>query len=150
MRKFRVFGVLVVAAGLWLGVTPAPAGEEPGVWVEDTIYGWESEPTDGSRSMTAVGYTSLRIPINLSTPWTTDIVVEHVTRDGTAVAQQDYVGGNGRTVVYKGQTAGYAEVLIVDDDRCEKEEYFTFVLTKTSVGTIRNAVAKVVIRDDDC
>lgn len=153
MRKLRVLGGLVVVALLWLGGTPAPAGEEPEVSVEDTIYAWESEPKDGQRGgvrLNQIGYTPVRIPITLSTPWTTDIVVEHITRDGTAVERLDYVGGDGRTVIPKGRTVGYAQVLLVDDEKCEREEYFEFILTKTSVGTIRNAVAKVIIRDDDC
>lgn len=96
-------------------------------------------------------YTLVRVKIAIDPVVAVDVVVTYSTRNGSAVAEEDYVAvKSGRAIIPAGRQVGYAEVMVRKDARCEADETFNVVLTDTSVGHLGNTVNQVVITDDDC
>ena len=121
-----------------------------GVVVDD-----DPTPTLVLRDATAVeGAGSLRLPLRLSAASDNPVVVELRLRDGTAVFGEDYSSDDGGRVIFgyiePGRRAGYARVLLVDDDRAEPTETFTVQVVEASGAIVRGSrVVTGTIRDDD-
>lgn len=147
MQLFRALGALVLLPVVWaaLPTRAAQAVELPVLNVAHGVIGIEGTPDPEDP------YTPIRIAVYLSEPQKFDIFVAYTTRDGTATAPEDYLAlKQSRVRIPAGQWYGEAVVLVRGDDRCERDEDFTGVITKPSYGQIGKSVGQVIILDDDC
>ena len=97
----------------------------------------------------AEGDGTISFPVTLTQPAATEVTVQWATGDGSAVAGQDYVSGNGTLRFAAGATAATFTVDLLDDAVAEPTEDFS-----VSLSHPENAVLYVVhafgsIRDDD-
>ena len=98
---------------------------------------------DGSGGSEA-GATYLTFDIMLDMPATEDVTYTYETRDGTAVAGQDYEATTGVLTVAAGQTTAQIQVRVLPDSDVEADETFALVLTDSdgvetiATGTIAN------------
>ena len=97
----------------------------------------------------AEGDGTISFPVTLTQPAATEVTVQWATGDGSAVAGQDYVSGNGTLRFAAGATAATFTVDLLDDAVAEPTEDFS-----VSLSDPENAVLYVVyafgrITDDD-
>ena len=97
----------------------------------------------------AEGDGTISLPVTLTQPVAKEVAVQWATADGSAVAGQDYVSGNGTLRFAAGATAATVTVDLLDDAVAEPTEVFS-----VSLSHPENAVLLVVhafgrITDDD-
>lgn len=87
--------------------------------------------------------------VQLSRPVTSEITVDYVTRDGSALAGQDYTATSGALVFAAGQTRAQVAVEVSGDTEIEGAEVFTLDLSSAApeIAQISDGVAE--IRNDD-
>nr|WP_321982751.1 Calx-beta domain-containing protein [uncultured Cohaesibacter sp.] len=89
--------------------------------------------------------------IELSQSYASNITLDYTTKDGTALAGEDYTAKSGALTFYAGQTTKSVSVLITSDTLVETPESFSLVVTPT--GAITSSVADstgvATILDDD-
>jgi hypothetical protein len=156
MTKVRTLSALVLGVTLLLGMGTLGANgavTDPRVAVpKSTIIPTEGTPDpDDPNPPPWPWFTLAQVAISVDPVVAVDVTVTWSTRNGSAVAGQDYVAvKSGKVTIPAGKPVGYANVKVLQDDRCEPDETFSVVLTSTSVGHLGNTVSQVVIPDDDC
>lgn len=102
-----------------------------------------------SSSITINEFNSFYLTLQLSNPYSSPIVVNVVTSDGTATAS-DYQAISTTITIPPGQTSGMQTMNIINDALTEPDETFTVTATITSGNTANSSVTKTVtIGDDD-
>lgn len=102
----------------------------------------------------ARGTPDISVPVQLSSPSTTDVSFDFETVDGTAVSNQDYSAydrfhPDGTVTISAGDTGATISLEIYQDDIAEGEEYF-FVQISNPVGaTIARPRGTATITDAD-
>ncbi len=99
-------------------------------------------PLEGEEGATHVNYFLLQVPTALSF----DVSIQYETRDGTAIAGQDYIATSGSATLFAGETYIAIAVDIIGDNIAEEDEEFSLVATTASGQEI---VATHTIMDDD-
>lgn len=69
--------------------------------------------------------------------------VDYITRDGTALAGEDYLAANGRLVLYPGENQAVIPVEIVGDTKAEQSEYFYLDVFNPVGGSFGDGVVKL-------
>lgn len=91
--------------------------------------------------------------LELSQPLTTTASVNYETRDGTALAGEDYVAKTGTATLKAGQTFIAIGVELIDDKVQEANEYFHLAVTSPVGGVFSGdaveLIAQRIILDDD-
>jgi hypothetical protein len=95
------------------------------------------------------GLTTVEVPVELSRPSEDEITVTYATRDGTAIAGEDYLATSGLLVFAPGQTRAYISVQVIGDLLPEPDEWFQIVLSDPVGATLGRAVGTVTILNDD-
>lgn len=148
MRLFRALGALVLVPAMWTALPPDPvraAAEVPILSVAQGVIGIEGTPDPYDP------YTPVRIAVTISEPQPFDVYVAYTTRDGSAVAPDDYLSlDNVRVRIPTGHRYGEAVVQVRKDGRCEADEYFNGIIANPSYGRLGARVGQVTIQDDDC
>lgn len=117
----------------------------------------ETPPTTSSEVVTnPVESDSNRINyflLEIDKPISNDASVEYQTRDGSAVAGQDYVFTSGTATIEAGKTSIVIPVEIIGDDIDEADETFSLVITNPQEGIFPENSTEIVathtIIDDD-
>ncbi len=82
-----------------------------------------------------------------------DVSVNYQTRDNTAIAGKDYVETKDTVTIRAGKTSQTIGIEIIADDKSEKDEIFSLVLTNPSGANFPDGVQEIVathtIIDDD-
>ena len=129
-------------------------------WVR--VIGWILDD-DGTSQNRAIGVTSpivveddggrrtANFTISLSRPVDQDISLTYATRNGTAVARQDYVTTSGQVTFLAGQTVATVTVPILGDLVLEDRETFDLVVTPTAEFSSAGFghIGTAAILDDD-
>lgn len=130
-------GLLVAALALWLtclGPTDLPlvlSGEDITVR-EDTppmrpsalaILAVSASLASSAPAADAV------FPITLNRPATGEVTFDYATRDGTALAESDYIGGSGVASIAEGDAMLNIRVPIINDTDDEPDETFDLVIS---------------------
>ena len=87
--------------------------------------------------------------VTLDAPSGRDVVVDHVTSDGTASAGSDYEEAVGTLTFRAGELAQPVPVQINDDDLSEADETFVLELEDPEYATIADGQGTGTIEDDD-
>ena len=87
--------------------------------------------------------------VTLSATGDESVRVAYATRDGTAVAGEDYVAAEGSLTFAPGETSKTIPVTLLDDDVDEPEEQYTLELSSPSNATLSVSAATGTILDDD-
>ncbi len=95
------------------------------------------------------GATNLDFMVTSSAASSSDITVDYVTSDGTAVAASDYTSGNGSLTITAGSTTGTITVSVNADTDSELNENFTLTLSNPTNATIVTAIVTGIITNDD-
>lgn len=79
-----------------------------------------------------------------------DVTVDFLTSDGTAVAPDDYSARTGRLTIAAGETSGIISIPLNNDSEIENTENFVVTISNPSAGTsIDDASGTATITDDD-
>ncbi len=89
------------------------------------------------------------IPVSLSNPSALPVSVSYQTRDGTAVAGQDYFSKSGTLVFDPGTTQSVAGLTIRNDDIFEGNESFRIEFSNPKNAVLATNQMEVTIIDDD-
>jgi len=107
----------------------------------------DTSPTEGDSNHT--NYFLLQIGGVLSS----DASVSYTTRDGTAIAGQDYIATSGTATIKAGETSTVIGVEIIGDDVSESNETFLLAITNPEGGIFPTGVTEITatrtIIDDD-
>jgi uncharacterized delta-60 repeat protein len=90
------------------------------------------------------------LTVQLSAPSTQVIRLYYKTHHGTAHTPQDYIGGGAILYFAVGTTTATIKIPIVNDSVCEPTEQFEVLLSNACHATIKDSIAIVTIKDDDC
>jgi|GEM_PF-1023044 len=106
-----------------------------------------TRPTEGDSNHT--NYFLLQIASAL----TTDAQVSYTTRDGSAIAGQDYLSSSGTATIKAGETSTVIAVTLIGDTTPESDETFELVLSNPSGARFPDGVTEITatrtIIDDD-
>jgi len=106
-------------------------------------------PLEGALGINHVNYFILEIKTALSH----DISIHYETRDGTAIAGQDYIATSGTATLFAGETHISIAVDIIGDNTVEEDETFSLVATQIQGARLPDnrseLVATHTIIDDD-
>ncbi|WP_157519586.1 Calx-beta domain-containing protein, partial [Microbacterium hydrocarbonoxydans] len=91
----------------------------------------------------------VEVPIELSSPSGTEVVVSWMTEDGTARAGDDYVTSSGEVRFAKGETQQSVRVPILDDERKQGDVAFTVQLSAGGDVRVDRESATVTIRENE-
>lgn len=119
-------------------VIPPPKTELPALFISD------ANVTEGND-----GKTIAEIPVSLSSASNDVVTVNYATRDGTAIAGNDYTTTNATLTFAKGELTQTLKVEIVGDNFVEDDEGFNVSLSVPTNATLANNNAKVTIITDD-
>ncbi|MDE2683622.1 MAG: hypothetical protein OXI54_05675, partial [Chloroflexota bacterium] len=89
--------------------------------------------------------------VTLSEASNADVTIYFELREGTATEAVDYLGIDGKVVIYANQTAGSIIVNVRDDDRPEEDETLEVVLTDADGAVIAddsNTATGTIVDDD--
>lgn len=125
------FGRLNAAAALALGQLPRMTADDASV-------------VEGHSDVTNAAFS-----IRLSKPSTNTVTVRYATRDGSALAESDYVATNGTAVFAPGTTNQTVWVRVRGDLVGEPDEVFFLDLSNPSDALLGSAYATCTITDDD-
>ena len=114
----------------------SPAGPPPAISIADATV------------MEGPGAT-LSFAVTLDRASTATVTVGWETRDGSARAGEDYVGGSGKLSFAPGETAKTIPVTVLDDSHDEGREIMLVVLSNPVGATIAKAAAGGVIDNTD-
>jgi len=107
----------------------------------------DTTPTEGNTNHT--NYFLLQIGSALSS----DASVSFTTRDGTAIAGQDYIATSGTATIQAGETSTVIGVEIIGDTSSESNETFLLAITNPQGGVFPTGVTEITatrtIIDDD-
>ena len=87
--------------------------------------------------------------VTLSAPFAFDVGVDWATRDGTAVAGEDYAPQSGHLVIPAGETVGTVAVLVLGDPVYESDETFFVDLSGPVNASIADGTGTATILNDD-
>jgi beta-glucosidase len=92
-----------------------------------------------------------QVKVRLNKPATAPVSVAYATKDGTAVAGEDYVAASGRVTFAAGEVEKTFSVKGIDDTVDEPTETFSVVLSDPSTGTVAGPRTEGIVRitDDD-
>ncbi len=77
----------------------------------------------------------------IASPLTVDVSVTYTTRNGTAIAGEDYVFTTGRATIPAGDTCTFIPVEIIADNTAEEDETFYLVVSEPEGATFPNNAA---------
>lgn len=92
---------------------------------------------------------SAQVTITLSAPSALPVVLEWVTVEGSATNGSDYIGGGGSVTMPPLTTAIAVQVDSLEDDEEEPVEALSVALLSSTVATIQDGEATLLILDDD-
>jgi Calx-beta domain/FG-GAP-like repeat/Domain of unknown function (DUF4214) len=95
------------------------------------------------------GTSPAQITVRLSQASAQVVTVTYVTKQGTAIDGQDFIGGGGSITFQPGETSKTIEVPIIGDTTDEFDEIFTVNLSGAVNARIGDGLAKVTITDND-
>lgn len=95
------------------------------------------------------GFTVFTFTVSLSAPTGVVSTVAFTTRDGTAVAPEDYVATSGTLTFQPGEQAKTIDVLVVGDTIKESHEGFTVLLSDPTNMQLADSRGAGTIRNDD-
>jgi CubicO group peptidase (beta-lactamase class C family) len=91
--------------------------------------------------------------LKISAALATDASVDYQTRDGTAIAGQDYITTTGKATIPAGQLSTLIAVEIIADTTAEEDQTFDMILTNPVGAAFANGVTEIsrthTIVDDD-
>ena len=87
--------------------------------------------------------------ITLSKTWTSAVLVDVDTVNGTATAPSDYSSVNRTVTINAGSTSVTVPVTVIDDTIVETDETFTVTLSNPTNATLGTVTATGTIRNDD-
>jgi arylsulfatase A-like enzyme len=142
VRSLGTLLTLAVLAALVV-VLPVPSGgatEAPTVSIGDLTV---VEGNNGTRAVL--------VPVTLSAPLTTKLLVNYKTVAGTAMAGSDYVAKTGKVAIPAGKTAVSISVTVKADVAPEADETLSLLLTGTNDPsvTLRRTDGTIKIVDDE-
>ncbi|HYX27944.1 MAG TPA: FG-GAP-like repeat-containing protein [Pyrinomonadaceae bacterium] len=115
-----------------------PAIAQPCLFIDDVTV------TEGDS-----GNSTAQVPVRLSQASAQTVTVAYVTKQGTAIDGQDYVGGGGAVTFQPGEVSKTIPVPIIGDTTDENDETFTVNLSGAVNANISDGVATVTIADND-
>lgn len=82
-----------------------------------------------------------------------NISVDYTTRNGTAIAGEDYIAVSGSVVLYANESQTVIPVEIIGDNICEEDEYFYLDISNPSYGSFGNDIEtlsamRTIVNDD--
>jgi hypothetical protein len=123
---------------------PAFAGTTPPPVTLPTISVSDASVTEGDE-----GSQDVSLSITLSAAAVDTVTVDYATVDGTAVADQDYLGVSGTLIFASGETVKTVTIPVLGDTLVESDETFTLQLSNLTGATLADGVGIVGIRNDD-
>lgn len=90
-----------------------------------------------------------RFLVMLDRPTSQAVMVNFQTQDGSAIAGSDYHASTGTLTIGPGQLLGSVNVMTVNDDISESQEFFSLTLSNSVNGTLADAIGVATILDDD-
>ena len=94
------------------------------------------------------GSGTARLTLALSSAAATPVAVEYVTRDGQALAGDDYLAASGTLMIAAGATGASLDIDLVDDAVAEAKETFK-VQFASEDASVETAKVRIKIIDDD-
>jgi len=134
------FSASSLASGYALDARPATI---------ESIDQYQLSIADASVTEGNDGGVELVFPVTLSGASDLPVSVAYETRNGSAVAGEDYVDTTGTLTIPTGQTSGTIIVPVIGDDVSEPEEALIVVLSGPTNAVIARAEATGTIHDDD-
>ena len=96
------------------------------------------------------GTRSLQVPIALSAPAASDVLINWSTVDtGSATGGVDYTSRSGTVKIAATKRSAYVTIPILPDTASEGNETFQIVVNSGGVATVIDGIGLVTIRDDD-
>ncbi|MGI0491461.1 Calx-beta domain-containing protein [Alkalinema pantanalense CENA528] len=97
------------------------------------------------------GTTNYSFKVQLSKPATQAVSVNYTTKDGTALAGEDYTAANGTLTFAAGETEKTITIQVNGDTKFEGDETFTLELSNAAGATITsgNSIGTATITNDD-
>ena len=131
-------------------------------WIDQSLRAWHAAAPKSAAEVrksvvegdqgTTFAYFFLEFTGVRSDPWQW-LSVDYATRDGTAKAGEDYVGTQGRLILYPGEVTGFIAVEIIGDTTPEPDEYFYLDVFNPVGGSFGEGVVRLTaqrtIMDDD-
>ena len=93
-----------------------------------------SRPSSGNRLNPQSTSSSLSFPVSLSPASREPLRVDYVTRNGTALAGEDYVGSSGTLTFAPGETSQTVEVVLLPGEQNEGNETMTLEISNPQGG----------------
>lgn len=147
--RLAALAVTLAVPGAFVAALPTAghAGEEETVISINGTICWESLPQ--SLQGTSVQEDNRpTVTVYLSAPSKEEVTVLLSTRDGTAVAPEDYLPIRDLVVYFRpGETKVLVPLDIRDDGIREPDEWFLVTIYKPSGGVIGTGTAQVIILD---
>ncbi len=95
------------------------------------------------------GNSTFSFVIRTNNPSTEEITFSYETRNGDAIAGEDFVSANGTGTIALGETQTTVDIEIIGDEDYEKDEDFEFFISNATNATITGASSTGTIRNDD-
>jgi hypothetical protein len=95
------------------------------------------------------GNTAFNVPVTLSAASEKPVNAQFLTGGGTAVANQDYIPGQGTLTINAGQIAGSISVAVIGDLTVEQDETFLVEISDAVNATINGNRGTATIINDD-
>lgn len=128
-------------------------------WIDKTLRAsWADAPTQASEVITSIqegdsGTVTAYFLLEIGAPLAEEGSVSYVTRDGTAIAGEDYLQSEGKIVLYPGETHAVIPIEILGDNSIEEDETFFLRVFDPVGGQFANNVSYLeamrTIVDDD-
>jgi len=152
IKNIYKLGVLSI-----LGLSLLTSCDEDTVVYNGSDFVMFNQASTSSLSFTESAGT-IQIPVNLSTPQSTDVTVNFTITSETAVAGTDYTVVTPTLVIPAGQTVGNIQIALTDDDVFNFSKVLTLKLTGSSLSNVSVGLAgqagsyekNLVIANDDC
>lgn len=96
------------------------------------------------------GLREAEVLISISEGTSVSIKVDYSTKNGTAVADSDYVAARGSITFAPGERVKRIKVSIIGEVLCEEDEKFEIVMSSGSGATLDRNAGIVTILNDDC
>lgn len=120
-------------------------------WIDDDDAADPNLPdiTMGNRRVEEGEDTQVRFRIDLSEASDQDVTLTYSTRDSTAKAGSDYQAVSGELTIAAGDTSGFVDVELINDNLAEDEERFFFEILDADGANIDDGLALGWIQDSD-
>ncbi|MEB3210668.1 MAG: glycoside hydrolase family 9 protein [Leptolyngbyaceae bacterium] len=139
--NFQLNGVDAPSGGVSTPSTPEPA-PEPVVEPAPELSISNTTVTEGADS-------HARFSVRLSEASSAPVTVEYATVAGTARAGSDFRNTSGTLTFNPGEVSKTVRVAVVDDQSVESDEQFELQLSNVTNASLRTAIARATVRDND-